>query len=388
MAVFFALLFTTLMTLPIRHLLAVSYRDIRNDLLNNCSHVHEYLYAPTCPFGNYYDVGGNESNCNSLEIALNMEFQRFFYIDDTNENFAVSAQLTARWWVECVDFDIGNRDMSLRIEESQFWTPSMVHLNAIEDISMSDKYSRFFAMKRTTDKPHQIQFFWQKIGVFNSQCSLFFHMFPFDEQECTIQILIKETIPVGRIVVTKSSRSRDIDAFDGPISIDIMSESTTWELIGYSFEDGFQQIYQSNRSMGLFSLRFKRKPEFFIFNFILPCFILISLSLTAFAIKIQNTERLALVVTLLLALAVTHTEVSQHTPPVPQRNLLSNYADLAILHCWFAMTYFAVVNFIYKNNNWMKKNHKYIEMVAFVWFCLEILVINLYLIFTSTVQFS
>ena len=356
-----------------------SFVAIPSELSRNCSHTQELVYAPGCPLGNHYQMEEPGSNCRQLEIALAMEFQRLFYIDDTNENFAVSAQLTARWWVECPDFSIKTNEMSFRIDDGQFWAPSLMHLNAIDDLTMTKKRTRFFAMKRQSDKPKTIQFYWQKIGVFKSQCNLVFQSFPFDQQECAIVILLKENTRVGSLKVISSSDTH-LNISDGPESIDIVSESSSWRLTGFSFTDAFENIYRDNRSVAIFTLKFKRRPEFYVFNFILPCFILNTLSLTSFAIKVSNPDRLMLAVTLLLALVVAHTDISEHVPPVPQRNLLSNYADFAILHCWITMVYFAAMVFAYKNSQWTKRHYKIIEIIAFIWFTFQVIVVNLYLL--------
>ena len=345
-------------------------------MMQHCPHLQQFVYTPLCPHGNYYEV--NNSNCNFMEIALTMEFHRFFYIDDTDEHFAVSAQLTAQWRVPCHDFQTDTEEMTFRIDEGHTWAPNLLHINAVDDLTMESKYGRFYAMKRTGDGSSMVRFYWQKIGTFKSQCNLIFLQFPFDQQQCTIQILLKESSLVANLKVSTTSSSHSFGT-DGQIPIDMVSDSSDWELVEIFFNDSIENIYNSNRSVGTFTLNFKRKADFYIFTLILPCLLLSSLSLTAFAIDPKESDRVMLCLTLLLSLIVIHSDVSQHIPPVPQRNLLSNYADLSILHSWIIIIYFSCMIFASNNSQWVKNNRKPIEIIALFWFSLQIIAINFYL---------
>ena len=378
-----SLVFVTLLTVKWVLVVAESFSDLRLDLLRNCSHSQAFVYSPSCPRGNIFQISSNRSTCQVMDVALTMEFQRFFFIDDTHENFVVSAQLTAQWKVPCPGIVVGDNEFSFRVDETEFWRPSLIHVNAIEDLTMETKYGRFFVLKLTSDEPDSLRFYWQKIGIFKSQCSLKFQKFPFDAQECSIQILLKEIVDTVRLKIVNSS-SFGTDATNDPFSRDIITESSSWILTDFSFVDVYELIYSGNRSYALFTLCFQRRPEFYIFNFISPCCLLNLLSLIVFAIEVSNPDRLMLAVTLLLSLTVTHTEICQHVPPVPQRNLLSNYADLAILHCWTTMIYFSAMIFCSQRYTWLVKNSKMIETIAFLWFLFQILAINIYLIVTAS----
>ena len=358
-----------------------STNSILTDLSLNCSQFEVSAYTPNCPYGSHRDPSSDKSNCKSIIILTSFQFQRFLNIDDTNENFAILAKFTARWWASCPQFQWDGDDLSLKISEQHWWTPGLFHINAVEDQLMSIQGSRFFFLKRSSDDKSMVQFYWQKVGVFKSNCNLNFDIFPFDEQTCHIRILLKEELEAGHLNVTQSSNTYANSSIETRPLFDIMSKSSSWTWTESLFEENVEEVYGTNRSVATFSLSFKRKSEFYIFNFIVPSFLLNSLSLTAFAIKASDPERLMLAVTLLLSLIVMHSNINEHIPPVPQRNLLSNYADFAILHCWLTLVYFSIMIFAFRRN-WMavKQNHGRIEIVAMLWFSLQIVSINVYLI--------
>ena len=365
--------------------------EILLNLNQNCFQVRKSVYTPSCPYGNFIDDDDGDdgdslqqSNCQSMDIFTGFEYQRLIYIDDTNENVEILAQFTIQWAVQCPHFRSNFTDWTLAIGEQDWWTPSLFHVNAVDDQKMANKGSQFYVMRRKVDEPGVIQFKWQKIGTFSSHCYLNLDMFPFDRQICQIRIFLKENIKTGRLQVIPNSNSYSIGNMQ-PLKCNMMSLTATWACVKASAASTYEVIYGSNQSLVAFKNEFKRKPDFYTFNFILPCFLLNSLSLASFALDVSDANRLMFAVTLLLALTVMHTDISQYVPPTPHRNLLSNYADFGILHSWITTSYFAIMIFLYGNNfTIIKHNYKLIEMVAIIWFIFQVSAINLYLIIMST----
>ena len=347
----------------------LSPNEILQELLRNCTHFQVSSYMPACPYGNYNDVG--RPNCGNMEISINFTLQRLLHVDDANKNFAIAAQFTAHWFSPCHSFQIGDTELTLKVDETQFWTPSLIHLNSVADHAMTSQDARLFVRTRQPNLT-LIRFFTQRIGVFESNCDLQFDFFPFDQQNCTVVLVLKERPDITRLKVMSNGKV-DIDP-------DVTPESSTWQLVALSLSDSQEIVYSDNRSIAKFSLLLQRNPQFYIFNFLLPCLLFNLLSLMAFGLEITDPDRPMLTVTLLLALAVTHTDISQNIPPAPQRNLLSNYADFSMVHSSTIVLYFSVMIFAYRQSQWLRKNLKWIEIPVFIGFCFQVFAINLYLI--------
>ena len=360
-----------------------SHANIYEDLLKNCSHFNLNVYTPKCPIGNYVHIE-NRTNCERLEITISVEFLRFLYIDGAIESFAATAQLSATWFVPCPMFDIGSEDMTIPIDRSRFWVPDLMHMNAIEDFAMESKYRRFFATKRDifTDES-VIGFYWQEIGLFNSYCNLAFDLFPFDRQECFIEIMLKGNLKTGSLNAVKNANVIT-NISDSYIPTEIVPIGSEWSLIGVTIREGVKEIYGNKQAIAIFGLQLERKSDYYVFNLIIPVFLLNFLSLTSFAIEASDPNRLINSLTLLLSLTVIQTDIRQRVPPVPQRNLLSNYADLSILHIWLSIIYFSIMTLSSRKKTWwINRKFKQIEMFAVVLFACQILAINLYLIIMS-----
>lgn len=115
-------------------------------------------------------------------LTLSFYTERFLHIDDVTESFTLLGSLTVSWQVPCVH-DYANSvgwphflDRLVHEDVNEFWTPSLTHINSMEDSFMQGSQIG----KLITIFPLTGIFWYHYIGSFKSFCDQDFYKFPFD----------------------------------------------------------------------------------------------------------------------------------------------------------------------------------------------------------------
>ncbi len=178
---------------------------------------------------------------------------------------------------------------------------------------------------------------WVPGGKFLTSCQLDITYYPFDDQECHIDL------------VDWAYHGLQVNLFNGSakIGLDAYTESGEWAIIRTS-ADSSDQYYESDPGVPFprvrFSLYLRRKPMFYTINIITPCMTMSLLALLVFYLPPDSGEKVSLGITVLLSFSVFLLLVAENVPKTSEFvPLLGKYNH--------------VYNCIYLNENMTYFNH-------------------------------
>lgn len=149
--------------------------------------------------------------------------------------------------------------------------------------------------------------YWNAPAIYTSSCKIDVSYFPFDEQICTLQF---GSWAYNGLQVDLTNRS---SAGDTSAYID----SGEWELVGMPVVR--HVVYYACCEAPYPDLRFhiliRRRPLFYMFNLLVPCFLISMITALGFYMPADSGEKVTLGITILLALTVFLLLVAETMPP-------------------------------------------------------------------------
>ena len=207
-------------------------------------------------------------------------------VDEVEQKIQTTAYLKVTWsdfflaWTPASFANI----QKITVKQDRIWKPDLALANAYDTISgLGDSF-----MYLTIT--YQGEITWYPYQVFDSTCSLDMTYFPFDSQSCDIQL------------VTWSSTKEMINIVAGTDGFDTSyyEANANWDLLAASTSDA-----STSTTAGLaFSLNIKRKPFFFLLNFIIPIVCLSILNLFVFVLPCESGEKTNYAIVLFLSFAI------------------------------------------------------------------------------------
>ena len=311
------------------------------------------------------DITGIPTNVTAVFIP-----KRFLGIDDVHEVFTVSATLLLIWTDDCVeeallsdDFHQPNKHqfLSFFFNPKSMWHPRATHGNSRSQGPL-DQGKFEIAFRYETKLKEFGAFFY---GVYESICNLNFWLFPFDSQQCHVELLIYPGYP--HIVVNETKVE-----YDG----DWLPENSNWNFISSSTGKKHPDPSTHEDSHLLFFLNFKRKPDYFTLNLFTPGIILVILELSSFAIPPDKPDRATFAATIMLTMFVLHSQVLSYLPKTPQPILAAYYFIGEIVFGTFCTVYSAficwMVNYKQMANktirifNYKSKFYRFVDTSVFI----------------------
>ena len=148
---------------------------------------------------------------------------------------------------------------------------------------------------------------WVPGGKFITSCQLDITYYPFDDQECHID-LVDWAYHGLQVKLVNGSSSIGLDAF---------TESGEWE-ITRTVAQSSDQYYESDPGVPFPRVRFtiylRRKPMFYTINIITPCITMSLLALLVFYLPPDSGEKVSLGITVLLSFSVFLLLVAENVP--------------------------------------------------------------------------
>ena len=247
-----------------------------------------------------YDVDvrpfGEVDNVTTVELQIYLKSIQDF--DEVKQTFVISAGFTLRWNDSVMTWDPYDYDGILKIQISQdrVWTPEFILATTSKDTY-------------TYGRPWQkVVFywdglaFWMTAGLVQSTCDVNVKRYPFDTQECVAQfVLWGYDIYEVDFVLAKPY-----------VNLIQYTGSGSWDLVSTSISKGVLEIVEWPQVDVTFHLR--RKPNFVIINVLGPLLILDFLNLMAFFLVLESGERVSYCLTVLLAITVFLSIISDTLP--------------------------------------------------------------------------
>ena len=152
------------------------------------------------------------------------------------------------------------------------------------------------------------------------------HYYPFDKQECPIVI--------ESWVHNTNTLDVRIRNEDSGVDIESYSKSTEWELKGITAQrhETYYNCCGTSFANVVFKINIQRSSQYFMTNIILPCSFIALLSLMSFVLPPDCGERVSFLITILLAMTVYMTVITDKLPQAPGYPVISVFFLSMIIH--------------------------------------------------------
>ncbi|KAL4221723.1 hypothetical protein ACF0H5_019978 [Mactra antiquata] len=256
-------------------------RDV-NNLTNKLLNGYNKNTLPSSNFSEQFKV-----DVKAYPIALGD-------IDEVEEKLSTVMGFIMSWTDDSIawapEWELGITNITLGL--SEVWKPNIMllnpHQNVIKGHGDMSSSSVSYYYNGTTH--------WTRLVTLQTTCDLDTTFFPFDIQECFITIYLSGN-DAYEIIVNAD--------WDGNAVFE--KENGAWKVVG-------QTIQGSRNSLMNISYKFERKPLFMLVNILLPIIVLALLAPLVFLMPKNSGERVGYAITMLLALSVYMTIISDNLP--------------------------------------------------------------------------
>lgn len=232
----------------------------------------------------------------STQVEVDLLLSGLHHIDETHQQMTSVGVLTVRWKDEFLTWDpsLFGRANFIDVPQGKIWKPDLQVRNGFADFSQMGGDFMFLKIYHTGE----VVWFLHK--VFHTKCKMNVTFFPFDRQNCSLQI-ISWSNDVSSVNITGGGDGFRIDA-------DL--HHGHWKISTYSFST-FMDV---NDSVISFSITLDRKPKIYILNILIPVCFLVVLSLLTFLLPNDCGEKVSYSITVLLSMSIFLTVVASMLP--------------------------------------------------------------------------
>ncbi|XP_013388502.1 neuronal acetylcholine receptor subunit alpha-10 [Lingula anatina] len=331
-------------------------------------------------FSNYNTISMPFNPDGPVVVKLGMALFKMVDLDEKHQILFSSLWMRMSWtdnrlkW-NTTEFEIED----LHIPYTRVWRPDITLYNDVgEDEKSLDKYP----VKVHSDG----SVLWLAPVLYKSYCRLDVRYFPYDQQVCPLRFG-SWSFHGDHLLLTNMSESGDTSEF---------VDNGEWELVAMPLKTSIKsyQCCSGTYALVTFYIVMKRRALYYVFNIIIPCILIVAVSLLSFYLPPESGEKVSLVVTVLLALTVFMLLIADIMPPqadvVPF--IAIYFACIIALLCLTTTMTVMIINLQYSGNHgnrvppWLKR-------ILFGWLarplCLnELIQLNLDIVKNSQVMYS
>ena len=279
----------------------------------------------TCPqIRTFSGVPIANDTTKKLHIGIDFIPIRMVGINEIEESFSIRIDLRVYWGLPSCASWKGARQLgsqaSKRLNDSlesrmlprdclfdrdSIYIPQLLHTNAMGDTYSIEKTGN----KKVTVNNQGVATMINK-NRFDSMCSLDFTFFPFDTQECFMEV---------------SAFSADVAILwtnvNNPPEIEFISSNTIWQVVDKYTKMNSESVYTS----ASFVLKLQRRPNYHLLLIMAPTVVLSILQLAVFFLPFEVAERSTYSITVVLAMQVSLSAVYSEIPVTSQPVYLACY---------------------------------------------------------------
>lgn len=191
---------------------------------------------------------------------------------------------------------------SVNVDPSKVWIPDVILYNNADDSNGGglEKYKTSVVLH--SDGVNE----WNAPASFTSTCKINVANFPFDKQNCSLKFG-SWTFQGDRLTMKSAQPSADLNLY---------LQNGEWNLIAMPAQ--LNKVYYNCCPYPYYDvtlyLIIKRKPLYYVFNLILPCALISTLTLIKFFLPPESGEKVGLGITVLLAMTVFLLLVAETLP--------------------------------------------------------------------------
>ncbi|CAG2103844.1 unnamed protein product [Medioppia subpectinata] len=336
-----------------------SYQDIQLafDGLTNPINYKSWIRPPVATLRPDGTVDTSPDITAPLFVNVSIDLYNYATVDEITSEYTFHLFIDLEWFDPRLRFSIQNKHNTRNKDEAiieggqyhiqRIWYPSVFIPNNQDPGSFDyDSQSANLLKIRSNG------LVWlRKRKLLRVYCNMDFHLFPFDQQICSLHL--ESSISTTTILKLRWN------------SMKSFSKSDSFHTIGFGLEDYEtsvgEQTYSKNNTFSRVSLKFTLVREWahYMFLFYLPTGIIVIASWATFWLEITSPPaRVSIGVTTMLALVTTFTTTKSHLPQVSYWNALDIWNMVCIVFIFGSLVEFACVNYIFNTEKRKKKNKK------------------------------
>eukprot|EP00066_Takifugu_rubripes_P005962 XP_003970415.1 PREDICTED: neuronal acetylcholine receptor subunit alpha-9-II [Takifugu rubripes] len=254
-------------------------------------------------------VGDTDS---ALNVTLQITLSQIKDMDERNQVLIAYLWIRQRWNDAYLKWNKEDYDglEVIHIPSNLVWRPDLVLYNKADDDFSGP-------MDTNVKLRYNGEITWDAPAITKSSCVVDVSYFPFDSQECNLTFG-SWTYNGNQVDIIMGMDSGDLSDFVENVEWECRGMPATKNVIMYGCcSDPYPDI--------TYTVLLQRRSSFYIFNLLLPCFLISFLAPLGFYLPADSGEKVSLGVTVLLALTVFQLMVAESMPPSESVPLIGKY---------------------------------------------------------------
>uniref|UniRef100_A0A3P8VML0 Cholinergic receptor nicotinic alpha 9 subunit n=1 Tax=Cynoglossus semilaevis TaxID=244447 RepID=A0A3P8VML0_CYNSE len=270
-----------------------------------------------------------EDTDRALNVTLQITLSQIKDMDERNQVLIAYLWIRQTWhdaYLRWNKEDYDGLDV-IHIPSSLVWRPDLVLYNKADDDFSGP-------MDTNVRLRYNGEITWDAPAITKSSCVVDVSYFPFDSQECNLTFG-SWTYNGNQVDIIMAMDSGDLSDFVENVEWECHGMPATKNVIMYGCcSDPYPDI--------TYTVLLQRRSSFYIFNLLLPCFLISFLAPLGFYLPADSGEKVSLGVTVLLALTVFQLMVAESMPPSESVPLIGKYyiATMTMVTASTALTIF------------------------------------------------
>ncbi|XP_020501222.2 neuronal acetylcholine receptor subunit alpha-9-I [Labrus bergylta] len=248
----------------------------------------------------------------ALNVSLQITLSQIKDMDEKNQVLTTYLWIRQVWhdaYLKWNKEDYDNLEM-INIPSDLVWKPDIVLYNKADEESGG-------APSTNVKLRYNGEIVWDSPAITKSTCVVDVSYFPFDWQHCKLTFG-SWTYNGNQVDISLGMDSGDLSDFVENVEWECHGMPAVRNVMMYGCcSDPYTDI--------TYTLHLKRRSSFYIFNLLLPCFLISFLAPLGFYLPADSGEKVSLGVTVLLALTVFQLLVAESMPPAESMPYIGKY---------------------------------------------------------------
>ncbi|XP_013406815.1 acetylcholine receptor subunit beta-like 1 isoform X3 [Lingula anatina] len=245
-----------------------------------------------------------------LMINFGLTMIQLINVDEKNQIMKTNVWLQTVWYDYQLVWDPADYGgiSSIRVPMDKVWTPDIVLFNNADGKYQTDYRSNVVVYEDGT-------MLHVPPAIFKSSCEIDVKYFPFDEQECEMHFA-SWTYTGEQVGFDWYYQEKPFKNYSTVDLADYMP-SGTWDIVVGPGAIVYRAAKDDKpaETRVIYYIRIRRKTLFYIVNLIIPCILISFLSVSTFYLPSEACEKVALSISILIALVVFILLISKLLPP-------------------------------------------------------------------------
>uniref|UniRef100_A0A3P8TP49 Cholinergic receptor nicotinic alpha 9 subunit n=1 Tax=Amphiprion percula TaxID=161767 RepID=A0A3P8TP49_AMPPE len=248
----------------------------------------------------------------ALNVSLQITLSQIKDMDERNQVLTTYLWIRQVWhdaYLKWDKEDYDNLEM-INIPSDLVWKPDIVLYNKADDEESGPSNTN-------VKLRYNGEIIWDSPAITKSTCVVDVAYFPFDWQQCNLTFG-SWTYNGNQVDISLGMDSGDLSDFVDNVEWECHGMPAVRNVMMYGCcSDPYTEI--------TYTLLLKRRSSFYIFNLLLPCFLISFLAPLGFYLPADSGEKVSLGVTVLLALTVFQLLVAESMPPAESMPYIGKY---------------------------------------------------------------